>query len=56
MNNKKISNGFAPLINKSTRISQNNTTLLDHIWSNSLVSMKINCGILTNCIKKIIKK
>ena len=45
-----FSNGFAPLINKPTRISQNNTTLLDHIWSNSLVSMKINYGILTHCI------
>ena len=45
-----FSNGFAPLINKPTRISQNNATLLDHIWSNSLVSMKINCGIVTHCI------
>ena len=43
-------NGFAPLINKPTRISQNNAPLLDHIWSNSLVSMKINCGVLTHCI------
>ena len=43
-------NGFAPLINKPTRISQNNVTLLDHIWSNSLVSMKINCCVLTHCI------
>ena len=43
-------NGFAPLINKPTRISQNNATLLDHIWSNSLVSMKINCVVLTHCI------
>ena len=43
-------NGFAPLINKPTRILQNNATLLDHIWSNSLVSMKIDCGILTHCI------
>ena len=43
-------NGFAPLINKPTRISKNNATLLDHIWSNSLVSMKINCGVLTHCI------
>ena len=43
-------NGFAPLINKPTRISQNNATLLDYIWSNSLVSMKINCGVLTHCI------
>ena len=41
-------NGFAPLINKPTRISKNNATLLDHIWSNSLVSMKINCGVLTH--------
>ena len=45
-----FSNGFAPLINKPTRISQNNATFLDHIWSNSLVSMKINCGVLTHCI------
>ena len=37
-----FSNGFAPLISKSKRISQNNATLLDHIWS--------NCGILTHCI------
>ena len=43
-------NGFAPLINKPTRISQNNANLLDHIWSNSFVSMKINCGVLTHCI------
>ena len=43
-------NGFAPLINKPTRISKNNATLLDHIWSNSLVSMKINCDVLTHCI------
>ena len=45
-----FSNGLAPLINKPTRISQNNAILLDHIWSNLLVSMKINCGILTHCI------
>ena len=41
-------NGFVPLINKPTRILQNNATLLDHIWSNLLVSMKINCGVLTH--------
>ena len=29
-----FSNGFAPLINKPTRISQNNATPLDHLWSN----------------------
>ena len=45
-----FNNGFVPLINKPTRIPQNNATLLDHIWSNSLVSMKINCGVLTHCI------
>ena len=43
-------NGFSPLINKPTRISQSNATLLEHIWSNLLVSIKINYGILTHCI------
>ena len=42
--------GLLLFFNKPTRISQNNATLLDHIWSNSLISMKINCGILTHCI------
>ena len=48
--NQMFNNRFAFLINKSTRILQNNATLLDHIWSNLLVSMKINYGILTHCI------
>ena len=43
-------NGLSSPINKPTRILQNNATLLYHIWSNSLVSMKINCGVLTHCI------
>ena len=33
-----------------SRISQNDATLLDHIWNNSLISIKINCCILTHCI------
>ena len=43
-------NGFIPLINKPTRISLNSASLLDHIWTNSKTTLKLNCAILTYCV------
>ena len=33
---------FKPLITKPTRISENNETLIDHIWTNNLNSISSN--------------
>ena len=45
-----FANGFIPLIHKPTRITLNNASLLDHIWTNCKSSIKVNCGILTYSI------
>ena len=38
-----------PTINKSTRITTNSATLIDHIWTD-LSHCKISCKILVDCI------
>ena len=40
-----LGNGLASLMNKPTRITQNNASSLDYTWSNSLENMKLNCGV-----------
>ena len=38
---------YLPVIKKPTRITSTNATLLDHIWTNVILSQSIKAGILT---------
>ena len=42
-----FAHSFIPLINRPTRISKNNTTIIDHILTNTLMS--------NNCLTGIVK-
>ena len=44
--NMIFAHSFIPLINKPTRVSRNNATLIDHILTNTFMSEKYLTGII----------
>ena len=44
--NLMFSHSFVPLINKPTRISKNNATVIDHILTNSYITENYSTGIV----------
>ena len=42
--------GMIPTINKSTRVTANTATAIDHIITNVIIDADFKTGILKNCI------
>ena len=47
-----FAHSFVPLINKPTRISKNNATVIDHILTNKFINTDYTTGIVWNCNNK----
>ena len=48
--NIMTSNSFRTLITKPTRVTDNSSTLIDHIWVNDMSDNKMDCKILVTDI------